>query len=298
MAVLRRVSDETPRSIKELNPEIPDWLAAIVDKLHAKDPADRYQNAREVAELLNQHLAQLQQASWTPVPGGLAEGAPLPTSGPDGLITSLTICPSCGGHLHVPDKMVGSIVSCPQCGKPFQVEDTSQEIQVIQLGKPQVVSPAKRKWRTRRWAWLAGGVALFFLLGCGFLGLFMVRWVHSNRAAPATMAVSHWTGPLSPAKAKLDAARAISNLGQRDAVLTKIAEEAAAGGDAPVVREALQTMSNNSARDETAATCALGLARAGKNREATEVAKRINNLSQRDAILSKLATGELDRREK
>src|SRR5439155_14041904 len=128
------------------------------------------------------------QATRTPEPGGLAEEAPLPTTGPDGPITSLTICPSCGGHLHVPDKMVGSVVSCPQCGKPFQVEDTSQEIQVIQLGKPQVVPPAKRKRRVPLWAWLTGGVALFFFLGCGFLGLF-VRWVHSNRAAPATVAV-------------------------------------------------------------------------------------------------------------
>src|SRR5947208_7385153 len=47
MAVLRRVSDDTPRSVKELNPEIPDWLVAIVDKLHAKDPADRFQSANE-----------------------------------------------------------------------------------------------------------------------------------------------------------------------------------------------------------------------------------------------------------
>src|SRR5205807_3880276 len=41
MAVLRRVSDDTPRSIKELNPEIPDWLIAIVDKLHDKDTSGR-----------------------------------------------------------------------------------------------------------------------------------------------------------------------------------------------------------------------------------------------------------------
>src|SRR5438132_1739769 len=76
MAVLRRVSDDTPRSIKELNPEIPDWLIAIVDKLHAKDPSGRFQNAREAAELLNQHLAQLQLASWTPQPGDLSEKTP------------------------------------------------------------------------------------------------------------------------------------------------------------------------------------------------------------------------------
>ena len=61
MAVLRRVSDDTPRPIRELNPEVPDWLEAIVMKLHAKDPADRFQTASEVALLLGRCLAYLRE---------------------------------------------------------------------------------------------------------------------------------------------------------------------------------------------------------------------------------------------
>jgi serine/threonine protein kinase len=57
VAVLKRVCEVTPRPVRETNPDIPDWLVAIIDKLHAKNPADRYQTAVEVAELLNQHLA-------------------------------------------------------------------------------------------------------------------------------------------------------------------------------------------------------------------------------------------------
>ncbi len=38
VAVLRRVSDDTPRPIREINAEIPDWLEAIIAKLHAKSP--------------------------------------------------------------------------------------------------------------------------------------------------------------------------------------------------------------------------------------------------------------------
>ena len=38
IAVLRKVSDDHPRSIRELNPDVPEWLAAIVGKLMAKDP--------------------------------------------------------------------------------------------------------------------------------------------------------------------------------------------------------------------------------------------------------------------
>src|SRR6185436_1469643 len=63
MAVLKRVCDETPSAIRETNPEIPDWLITIVNKLHAKNPAERFQSAAEVAELLKEHLAHLQHPS-------------------------------------------------------------------------------------------------------------------------------------------------------------------------------------------------------------------------------------------
>jgi serine/threonine protein kinase len=61
MAVLRRVCDEQPRPIWEINPDIPEWLVAIIAKLHAKQPEDRFQTATEVTELLGGCLAHLQQ---------------------------------------------------------------------------------------------------------------------------------------------------------------------------------------------------------------------------------------------
>jgi WD40 repeat protein/serine/threonine protein kinase len=68
VAVLKRVCEDTPRPIREVSPEIPDWLEGIVAKLHAKDPANRFQSAAEVAELLGQHLAHLQQPALAPRP--------------------------------------------------------------------------------------------------------------------------------------------------------------------------------------------------------------------------------------
>ncbi|MBI2808950.1 MAG: DUF1080 domain-containing protein [Planctomycetes bacterium] len=59
-AVLKRVIDAAPRPIREVNNEIPDWLCDIIAKLHAKTPADRFQTAKEVAELLGQRLADVQ----------------------------------------------------------------------------------------------------------------------------------------------------------------------------------------------------------------------------------------------
>jgi uncharacterized protein (TIGR03067 family) len=67
-AVLKRVIEDTPRPIREINGEIPEWLCAIVTRLHAKKPEDRLQTATEVAELLRQYLAHLQQATAVPMP--------------------------------------------------------------------------------------------------------------------------------------------------------------------------------------------------------------------------------------
>jgi serine/threonine protein kinase len=61
MAVLKRVCDETPTPIQQINPDIPDWLAEIIAKLQQKKPSERFQSAQEVADLLGQQLAEVQQ---------------------------------------------------------------------------------------------------------------------------------------------------------------------------------------------------------------------------------------------
>jgi formylglycine-generating enzyme required for sulfatase activity len=60
LAVLRRVTEETPHPIQEIIPETPDWLCTIISKLHEKRPEDRYQTAQEVADLLAHCQAELQ----------------------------------------------------------------------------------------------------------------------------------------------------------------------------------------------------------------------------------------------
>jgi uncharacterized protein (TIGR03067 family) len=83
VATLKRVCEDTPRPIRELNPDMPEWLCDIISRLHAKKPAERFQSAKEVADLLEQHLAYVQQPGQVampvqvnqPVPAG---PAPLP----------------------------------------------------------------------------------------------------------------------------------------------------------------------------------------------------------------------------
>jgi formylglycine-generating enzyme required for sulfatase activity len=50
--VLRSVTRDNPIPLKELVPETPQWLCDIITKLHAKEPADRFQTSREVVDLL------------------------------------------------------------------------------------------------------------------------------------------------------------------------------------------------------------------------------------------------------
>src|SRR6202008_4654037 len=59
VAVLKRVADDTPRDIREIIPETPQWLCDIIAKLHAKNPDERYQSAREVADVLADCESQL-----------------------------------------------------------------------------------------------------------------------------------------------------------------------------------------------------------------------------------------------
>jgi len=53
MGVLNRIGNDQPRSLRSINPGVPDWLEGIVLRLLAKEPNDRFQTAEELAELLN-----------------------------------------------------------------------------------------------------------------------------------------------------------------------------------------------------------------------------------------------------
>lgn len=63
LAVLKRVTEDTPRPINEVIPETPQWLCNIIAKLHAKNPDERYQTAQEVAEVLADCEAQLKASA-------------------------------------------------------------------------------------------------------------------------------------------------------------------------------------------------------------------------------------------
>lgn len=74
-AILRMITDDEPRSIREINPDIPEWLCLLISRLMAKSPDARFGNALEVAALLEQCLAHVQQPTSVPLPASLVSHA-------------------------------------------------------------------------------------------------------------------------------------------------------------------------------------------------------------------------------
>jgi eukaryotic-like serine/threonine-protein kinase len=78
---VKRVVEDTPRPIPEIIPEVPPRLCEIIARLHAKDPDDRFDSAREVADLLSRCLTDLQQHGQVqPVAGVAPPAVPKPSA--------------------------------------------------------------------------------------------------------------------------------------------------------------------------------------------------------------------------
>ncbi|MFO1043338.1 MAG: protein kinase [Planctomycetaceae bacterium] len=66
--VLRQITDSEPRPIRELNPDVPEWLCRIVERLMAKQPSKRFSSASDVSKLLAGCLAHVQNPDSSPLP--------------------------------------------------------------------------------------------------------------------------------------------------------------------------------------------------------------------------------------
>ncbi|PQO45328.1 serine/threonine-protein kinase [Blastopirellula marina] len=65
--VLRKITDHAPRPLREINPDVPVWLALLIGRLMQKTPAARYATAHHVAELLRHCVAHATTPN-TPLP--------------------------------------------------------------------------------------------------------------------------------------------------------------------------------------------------------------------------------------
>lgn len=71
--ILRRITDNEPRPIREINSDLPSWLCNIVTRLLSKNPGKRFANGNEVACLLEDCLAHVQQPTIVPLPASLMQ---------------------------------------------------------------------------------------------------------------------------------------------------------------------------------------------------------------------------------
>ncbi|MBS0205121.1 MAG: serine/threonine protein kinase [Planctomycetes bacterium] len=80
--VLRRIREATPRPIREINSDIPEWLDRIVKTLLSKEAARRIDTASTIATLLERCLAHVQQPTSIPLPAEINHWSPgpIPTS--------------------------------------------------------------------------------------------------------------------------------------------------------------------------------------------------------------------------
>ena len=74
--VLRRITDEEPRPIREINPEIPEWLCGIIARLMSKQPTTVSSRPAKSPSLLEECLAHVQQPTAVPLPAALPKPAP------------------------------------------------------------------------------------------------------------------------------------------------------------------------------------------------------------------------------
>jgi len=63
LVILKNIAEAKHRPVREINPQIPEWLSETIDRLLAKKPKDRIQSAAHLAELLEFQWALMKTTS-------------------------------------------------------------------------------------------------------------------------------------------------------------------------------------------------------------------------------------------
>jgi serine/threonine protein kinase len=74
LEILRQVSEQSPAPLRTLRPDIPAWLEALIARLMANDPDDRFQSAAEVVQALQAGDGPRKMTASTRWPGRLLAG--------------------------------------------------------------------------------------------------------------------------------------------------------------------------------------------------------------------------------
>lgn len=66
--VMKKIGEEPSKPIQSLNPDIPEWLCAIIGKLHSKDPKSRFESSDALRDVLSGCLSHVQQPDKVALP--------------------------------------------------------------------------------------------------------------------------------------------------------------------------------------------------------------------------------------
>lgn len=72
--VLHRITHDSPRPIREANPDTPVWLCRLIQRLHEKAADDRLQSAEQVERLILDCIAHCEHPDNCPLPNELSVG--------------------------------------------------------------------------------------------------------------------------------------------------------------------------------------------------------------------------------
>jgi WD40 repeat protein/serine/threonine protein kinase len=148
MAVIRRVCDEPHQPIREVSPNVPDWLCAVIDKLLAKDREKRFSSAKELAEELRRHATSTSVAFSDVNRDGKPD---LIVTGQDGVSV-----------------LIGNGDGTFQA--PLRVRRQASPIVTETFAPSSTIRPSSFMWR-RRLTWAAGAAAFLVLLAVALVSL-------------------------------------------------------------------------------------------------------------------------------
>jgi hypothetical protein len=153
VAMIRRVCEDTPRPIQDVNSDIPGWLAHITNELLEKSVNDRFQSGLELAELLGQCLAHLQQPSVNPLPERLEKAGhrrPRPTTRRRGWLAAAAALAVALGGLSLTEAtgvtdLTGTVIRIARGDGTLVVQVDDPEVSVSIDGEELVITGAGAK---------------------------------------------------------------------------------------------------------------------------------------------------------
>jgi serine/threonine protein kinase len=116
-----------PVPIVKLRADLPAGLINVIEKMMAKDPANRYQTPAEVVTALAEFAKPASVSASAPKAKAKAKSAPPPPIGEPPILDLasnephkfLARCPFCLTRFRLPAKALGASLPCPQCSNFF-----------------------------------------------------------------------------------------------------------------------------------------------------------------------------------